>query len=595
RGLFVADILYLNPEGAPSVFFPPRSAFRPGLFADRRGYNFDGCAPETLIARASVRNGRIVFPDGMSYRLLVLPRFRTMTPRLLAKLVELVEGGAALLGAPPDKSPSLENYPGCDRQIRELAAKLWPQGEVTAERRAGQGRVFYDTGAARREAANPLAQARWIWSSQADAAAQGASLYFQRDFSVEEPGSIEAAVVAITADQAYELTLNGRFILASHVEQRVRRADVSALLRSGSNRFTVSVKKNADKSGRSGLIASLDLTSLAGTTTSICTDRQWICSAAEDGPWLAAEELGAYDMPPWKLNNSSIEQGDIYPSYAVTAGILEKMGVGSDFESDAPLRYIHRRDGEEDFYFIANGEAREQTAHCSFRVADRQPEWWDALTGERRDLPVFRQRGGRTEIPMRLEPFESGFVVFRKPLTQSSGQRGVNFPRFETVATLAAPWQVGFDPKWGGPEQVTFSRLDDWTQRPEEGIRNYSGKAAYRTTFDCGRLDSSLRYYFSLGRVANIALIKLNERELGVVWCEPWRIAIPAGLLRPRGNALEIVVANLWINRLIADSGLPPQQRLTWTTSNPFHPGDRLVESGLLGPVTLQALTPHAV
>jgi hypothetical protein len=91
RGLAVADILYLAPEGAPSVFFPPRSALRPGHFADHRGHNFDGCAAETLIARATVADGRIVFPDGMSYRLLVMPRCETMTPQLLDKILQLVE------------------------------------------------------------------------------------------------------------------------------------------------------------------------------------------------------------------------------------------------------------------------------------------------------------------------------------------------------------------------------------------------------------------------------------------------------------------------------------------------------------------------
>jgi len=137
---------------------------------------------------------------------------------------------------------------------------------------------------------------------------------------------------------------------------------------------------------------------------------------------------------------------------------------------------------------------------------------------------------------------------------------------------------------------VTFTRLEDWALRPEPEIRNYSGKATYKTAFDCGELAAGKRAFLSLGRVANIASIKLNGRDLGVVWCEPWRIAIPDGVLRTRGNKLEIVVANLWCNRLIADSGLAEAQRLTWTTSNPFHPDDVRVESGLLGPVILQTL-----
>ena len=102
-------------------------------------------------------------------------------------------------------------------------------------------------------------------------------------------------------------------------------------------------------------------------------------------------------MPPWNLNDASIEPADIYPSYAVTAELLQRMGFESDFEADVPLRYIHRIDGGEEFYFIANGEAEAQSATCRFRVTGRQPEWWDALTGERRDLPEFSQSGGRDQ------------------------------------------------------------------------------------------------------------------------------------------------------------------------------------------------------
>jgi hypothetical protein len=43
---------------------------------------------------------------------------------------------------------------------------------------------------------------------------------------------------------------------------------------------------------------------------------------------------------------------------------------------------------------------------------------------------------------------------------------------------------VSFDPKWGGPEKVTFDTLRGWTKRPEEGIRYHSGAASYRKTFD---------------------------------------------------------------------------------------------------------------
>jgi len=82
--------------------------------------------------------------------------------------------------------------------------------------------------------------------------------------------------------------------------------------------------------------------------------------------------------------------------------------------------------------------------------------------------------------------------------------------------------------------------------------------------------------------------VKLNGRDLGVVWKTPFRVEITEAV-QPGENALEIQVANLWPNRLIGDQSLPAEQRYTWTTWNPFSKDARLLESGLLGPVTLQA------
>ncbi len=77
------------------------------------------------------------------------------------------------------------------------------------------------------------------------------------------------------------------------------------------------------------------------------------------------------------------------------------------------------------------------------------------------------------------------------------------------------------------------------------------------------------------------------------MWCAPWRVDITRAL-KARGNQLEIEVANLWPNRLIGDQGLQPEQRLTSTTWNPFRQDSPLLESGLLGPVTLWTGVNHA-
>jgi len=97
QGVTVSDILYVTPEGAPHVFRAPASALEgSGPLADKKGYGFDGCSPNILMAKAKVRNGKITFPSGTSYRLMVLPRFETMTPKLLAKIEALVKAGATV-------------------------------------------------------------------------------------------------------------------------------------------------------------------------------------------------------------------------------------------------------------------------------------------------------------------------------------------------------------------------------------------------------------------------------------------------------------------------------------------------------------------
>jgi len=144
QGVTVSDIVYLTPEGAPHVFRPPPSALNGSdPLADKRGYGFDGCSPNILMERADVKDGRIVFPDGTSYRLLVLPRSATMTPELLEKIIELVEAGAVAYGTPPIASPSLSGYPQCDAKVQVLAQKLWGK-PISPVRQVGKGRIILD-------------------------------------------------------------------------------------------------------------------------------------------------------------------------------------------------------------------------------------------------------------------------------------------------------------------------------------------------------------------------------------------------------------------------------------------------------------------
>jgi hypothetical protein len=164
---------------------------------------------------------------------------------------------------------------------------------------------------------------------------------------------------------------------------------------------------------------------------------------------------------------------------------------------------------------------------------------------------------------------------------------GRNFPKFQPVAEIGGPWTVEFDPRWGGPRSVQFDTLVDWTTRPEEGIKYYSGHATYRKTFTLPDQQAGRKTYLDLGEVKDLVEVRLNGKRLGVVWCAPWRIEITAAL-RPGTNDLELVVVNQWVNRLIGDARLPQDKRLTWTTWSPYKSNSPLLKSGLLGPVRLE-------
>jgi hypothetical protein len=155
--------------------------------------------------------------------------------------------------------------------------------------------------------------------------------------------------------------------------------------------------------------------------------------------------------------------------------------------------------------------------------------------------------------------------------------------------TLAGPWRVEFDPTWGGPsEQLLFSDLTSWSLHELDGVKFYSGTAHYRTTFAHATDDAGSRWWLDLGRVRELAHVRLNGRDLGVAWTEPFRIEI-TDALRPGENELEIEVTNLWPNRLIGDQHLPRSQRRTRTNIRKFQDNSPLLESGLLGPVRLMS------
>ena len=646
QGLPVADVCFLVAEGAPHVFRPPKSATR-GHPPERLGYNFDGIAPDTFLARMNVQDGKLLLPDGMSYRVLVLPERDTMTPTLLRKVKELVTAGATVIGPRPRKSPSLSGFPKCDQEVQALAEELWGKagrsdgvvekgsdGKNAAlqhsttpllQRSLGLGRVLWvpaPPSVLADETADPLAHAKWIWFKEGNPAANApvAKRFFRRVVTLDPDAKVETAQVFITADNTFDLFVNGQHVGTGDSFHETYALDVAALLRAGPNILAVEGENGGDAPNPAGLIAALVVKFRDGRVLEVPTDRTWQSRPAAEGNWTtgtvtavagwsAALELGPLGMSPWnKGTRKTATEPEQYGDFSLVTGVLNQMGAAPDFESDGPLRYAHRRTADADIYFVANREERAVEPHCTFRVAGPAPKLWDPLTGETRALPEFTTHDGRTTVLLLFEAAQSFFILFPKSVAKNAQStpnmttlepatpsRGLRHGIYGLKIPLPGPWEVSFDPKWGGPEKITFQKLEDWSKRAEDGIKFYSGLATYRKNFDLppGTIilipGTSIprRLFLDLGTVKNLARVRLNGHELGVVWCAPWRVDITSAV-QPKDNALEITVANLWPNRLIGDQSLPSEKRFTSTTWNPYKKDSHLLESGLLGPVTFQ-------
>lgn len=347
---------------------------------------------------------------------------------------------------------------------------------------------------------------------------------------------------------------------------------------------------------------------------------------------------------------------------------LEKLGVAPDLDvvlagkpqsKERPtVRFYHRATPARDLYFVASRDGKPSEADLTFRVApDRVPSLWNPETGEVLPASVWQRVPGGVRVTHRFDPQQSLFFVFEKKPTAPAAvdfktpapgdapaatlrstpaglvlaafQSGAHVVRLasgaeralqpSTPAPLAVPgpWKVSFEPNRGAPAEVAFPELVDWTLHSDPGVKYFSGAAVYHTTLDvpADRLGAGRLHVLDLGRLANLAEVRLNGRDLGVLWKTPFRVDV-SGALRPGANELEIKIVNLWVNRFIGDELLPddcewfPQPiqgdlmlkkwpdwalnkqprasgRVAFSTSKEYRRDDKLLPSGLLGPVRL--------
>lgn len=319
--------------------------------------------------------------------------------------------------------------------------------------------------------------------------------------------------------------------------------------------------------------------------------------------------------------------------------VLQEMKVGADFvpleveNSDQHIDYIHRATAEEDIYFVSNSSLKREVVRCRFRVAaDRVPSFWNAENGAVTPCHVYEVKDGFTHVTVDLAAASSVFVVFAKgdvrahlteiiqpvngavpaakmmaldqqglrmqvwqagtyTLQNVNGQRtSIEVEAVPPVQEIAGTWRIDFPKDRGAPNSISMNTLIDWTKHPDSGVRYFSGTAVYHNQFSLPPShDGKSPLLLDLGVVRDVVVVRVNGKEAGVLWKEPYQLDI-SSLAQAGGNRVEIAVVNTWNNRLVGDQTLAPQKPITRTNlAGKFSAKSPLLPSGLLGPVVLRS------
>ncbi len=575
QGRAVADAAYFTGESAPvemRVGNPPLPA----------GYDYDAVNADVLLHGAKVKKGRLTLASGANYAVLILPPDdANLTPQTLQCIRGLVRDGATVVGPRPQHSPSLADFPNCDAQVKKLAGELWGQcdGTRVLENADGKGRIVWGKSLADVFAAQKL---------KPDFEFKGTTTGSRLSYTHRVAGKADIYFVSNqrrqfdSADCTFRVS--GKIPELWHPDTGVIE---SAPVWSAQNGRT-KVRLNFDPAGSVFVI----FRRAPGRADHVIAASSTITAESAPGPKLeiqhadytATDGAGGMDVTA-KL--SELAGG----GQLVVVASNDALGRDPAVNHQKELRVDYTLDGKPGHAVVHENETLMLPATTA---VGQSPQWEMSVAADRPPIVKAWSNGG---VELRLA---SGKVL-------RADASDLPAPR-----EISGEWNLTFPPDWGAPPSVTLEKLISWTDHPYDGVRYFSGTATYEKEIEISaeRLSSGRELWLDLGAVKNFAEVFLNGQNLGVLWKPPFRVNLTAAA-KPGVNKLAIKVTNLWPNRLIGDEQLPddrewsgkhlkawpqwlldgkpsPTGRLTFTTWHHWTKDSPLLESGLLGPVTLR-------
>lgn len=285
-----------------------------------------------------------------------------------------------------------------------------------------------------------------------------------------------------------------------------------------------------------------------------------------------------------------IGKGILFTGYSIE-DIFGMMDYKPDFLTDSSedIKYSHTTTDGRDIYFIANQTEKHIEFTARFRIAGKTPELWNPVDGSVRDLPSFVQVGSVTNIPLKLYPNESLFVVFDKDASATGSQvvdMELNYPENKELLQLSNNWNLKLTSMTGDGKKLKLGELKDLTSLNDDYVRHFSGTGIYTNTFKLDHLPAGKKITLDLGEVCEMAKVKINGRYAGGVWTAPYTLDI-TNILKQGKNSIEVTVVNNWLNRIVGDLKIPEDKRKTSYVYKTYTPETPLQKSGMTGPVKL--------
>lgn len=241
------------------------------------------------------------------------------------------------------------------------------------------------------------------------------------------------------------------------------------------------------------------------------------------------------------------------------------------------IAWTHRTGTEGDVYFISNQENIERNPVISLRRRRKEISLWNPVTATVESIDQLTDKENRTQIKLKLAPYQSVFIV----LSDSDFESCKSLDSKPVSTNLNTKWNIEF---LKNGQKVGTTELFDWSKNDNPLIRFYSGTALYNGSFTWSITDK--RAILNLGKVCNIAGVSINGIDCGTAWTAPYEVDITKAL-RKGINSIEIKVTNTWANAINGmDKGTPPFEGI-WTDGKYRMKENKLIEAGLLGPLTI--------